>query len=100
MESNQRISVIPKWQPKKLDLGLAAFFALLLPIVAGLLYGWTGALLHMILIDSAFLIGVFITHARWRACYFLSGICKIDDLYQISGNMLLIHSQEMQNEYK
>ena len=49
MKSNPRISITPHWLPKKLDLGLAAFFALLLPVVAGLLYGWTGALLPMLL---------------------------------------------------
>lgn len=37
------------WQPKKLDLGLAALIALALPIIAGYLYGLTGALLPMLL---------------------------------------------------
>jgi hypothetical protein len=38
-----------KWQPKKIDLGIAAITAVLFPIVAGLLYGTTGALLPMVL---------------------------------------------------
>ncbi len=49
MASNQRTNISAKWQPKKRDLGLAALIALLLPIIAGQLYGWTGALLPMLL---------------------------------------------------
>ncbi|MAT45643.1 MAG: hypothetical protein CL609_25205 [Anaerolineaceae bacterium] len=49
MTSNKNIKPLTPWQPKKLDLGFAAFFAILLPVVAGVLYGWTGALLPMIL---------------------------------------------------
>lgn len=37
------------WRPRSLDLGLAALIALLFPVVAGLLYGLTGALLPMLL---------------------------------------------------
>ncbi len=49
MASNQSTNISTKWQPKKLDLGLAALIAVLLPIIAGQLYGWTGALLPMLL---------------------------------------------------
>lgn len=49
MTSNLKTNKSAKWQPKKLDLGLAALIALLLPIIAGQLYGWTGALLPMLL---------------------------------------------------
>lgn len=49
MTSNQATGIIAEWQPQKLDLGMAAGVALLLPIVAGLLYGLTGALLPMLL---------------------------------------------------
>lgn len=49
MNSKQNIVEITQWQPRKLDLGLAAVIALLLPIIASLLYGLTGALLPMLL---------------------------------------------------
>ena len=49
MEINQNSGIVAKWQPKKLDLGLAALIALLLPIIAGQLYGLTGALIPMLL---------------------------------------------------
>lgn len=49
MESDQLVRLSAKWKPKKLDLGLAALIALLLPIIAGQLYGLTGALIPMLL---------------------------------------------------
>ena len=49
MKSNQSSRGAAQWHPLKLDLGLAALIALLLPVVAGLLYGQTGALLPMLL---------------------------------------------------
>ncbi len=49
MKSNPNSGVITRWQPQKLDLGLALLIAPILPIVAGLLYGLTGALLPMML---------------------------------------------------
>lgn len=49
MESNQIVCKSAIWQPKKLDLGLAVIIAILFPIVAGFLYGETGALLPMLL---------------------------------------------------
>lgn len=49
METNQTSGAVAKWQPKKLDLGLAVLIALSLPIIAGQLYGLTGALIPMLL---------------------------------------------------
>ena len=49
MSSKQIIRVTAQWHPKKLDLFLAVIIAFLLPLIAGLLYGWTGALLPMLL---------------------------------------------------
>lgn len=49
MKSNLNSGVITRWQPQKLDLGLALLIAPILPIVAGLLYGLIGALLPMML---------------------------------------------------
>lgn len=49
MKSNQNISAISHWQPQKLDLILAVMLALLLPVIASFLYGFTGALLPMLL---------------------------------------------------
>ncbi len=49
MKSDQNILAAAQWQPQKLDLGIAALIALLLPLIAGLLYGLTGALLPMLL---------------------------------------------------
>ncbi len=49
MDSIQSISSSQKWQPKKIDLAIAAITAVLFPIVAGLLYETSGALLPMIL---------------------------------------------------
>lgn len=49
MASNLNTNISAKWQPKKLDLGLAVLIALLLPIIAGQLYGLTGAFLPMLL---------------------------------------------------
>jgi hypothetical protein len=48
-KSNQNIRAFVQWRPEKLDLGLAVLITLLLPMVAGLLYGLTGALLPMLL---------------------------------------------------
>jgi len=49
MKTNQSTSAISPWQPQKLDLGLSALIAFLLPLVASLLYGLSGALLPMLL---------------------------------------------------
>ena len=49
METNGNSGGFEKWQPKKLDLGLAVLIALLLPVIVGQLYGLTGALLPMLL---------------------------------------------------
>jgi hypothetical protein len=49
MESIQGLSSSQKWQPKKIDLAIAAVTAVIFPIIAGLLYGTTGALLPMVL---------------------------------------------------
>ncbi|MBW6475031.1 MAG: hypothetical protein K0B14_18030 [Anaerolineaceae bacterium] len=49
METNMNSGIVAKWQPKKLDLGLSALIAFLLPIIAGQLYGLTGALIPMLL---------------------------------------------------
>jgi len=49
MTSSQSIELTAKWQPRKLDLGLAALIALLLPVVAGFLFRLTGAFLPMLL---------------------------------------------------
>ena len=49
MKSKGNIILTTPWQPKKLDLYLAAIIAFLLPVIAGLLYGLTGALLPMLL---------------------------------------------------
>ena len=49
MKLDQNILVTAQWHPKKLDLGLAVLIAFLLPLIAGLLYGLTGALLPMLL---------------------------------------------------
>jgi len=47
MNFNQSPDVTMRWQPQKLDLGLAVLIAPLFPIVSGFLYGLTGALLPM-----------------------------------------------------
>lgn len=49
MKTNRNSGIVAKWQPKKLDMGLAVLTALFLPIIAGQLYGLTGALLPMLL---------------------------------------------------
>ena len=49
MESNLMSSKPLKWQPKKIDISMAAIIAILFPIIAGVLYRETGALLPMIL---------------------------------------------------
>ena len=49
MKSERNIILTTQWQPKKLDLYLAAIIAFLLPVIAGQLYGLTGALLPMLL---------------------------------------------------
>lgn len=49
MKSHLSPSTVSQWRPQKLDLGLAALLGLLFPLLAGLLYGQTGALLPMLL---------------------------------------------------
>jgi hypothetical protein len=49
MKSDQNILVKKQWHPQKLDLGLAVMIALPLPLLAGLLFGLTGALLPILL---------------------------------------------------
>lgn len=49
MKSGENIIVTSQWQSKKLDLYLAVLIAFFLPIIAGFLYGQTGALLPMLL---------------------------------------------------
>jgi len=49
MKLEQDILVSTRWRPKKLDLFLAVLIAFLLPLIASLLYKFTGALLPMIL---------------------------------------------------
>ena len=49
MKLGENILATAQWQPKKLDLYLAVLIAFLLPLIAGLLYGLTGALLPMLL---------------------------------------------------
>ena len=49
MKLDQNIFIKEQWHPEKLDLCLAVLIALLLPLIAGLLYGLTGAFIPMLL---------------------------------------------------
>ncbi len=49
MKLDQNVLVSAQWHPKKLDLFLAALIAFFFPLIAGLLFGFTGALLPMLL---------------------------------------------------
>lgn len=88
MESNQMMSISAKWQPKKFDLVLAAIIAILFPIVAGLLYGTTGALLPMLLYYS--LAWILIKWRRRSTGYFNPLPKKITGFFFLNVGMILI----------
>lgn len=88
MESNQMMSISAKWQPKKLDLGLAAIIAILFPVLAGLLYGTTGALLPMLLYYA--LAWILIKWRRGFTGYFNPLIKKITGFFYLNVGVILI----------
>mgnify|MGYP001066250455 CR=1 FL=1 len=85
MESNQMMSISAKWQPKKLDLGLAAIIAILFPVLAGLLYGTTGALLPMLLYYA--LAWILIKWRRGSTGYFNPLPKKITGFFYLNVGM-------------
>ena len=88
MESNQMMSIPGKWQPKKLDLGLAAIIAILFPVVAGLLHGTTGALLPMLLYYA--LAWILIKWRRGSTGYFNTLPKKITGFFYLNVGVILI----------
>ncbi len=88
MESIQMMNISAKWQPKQLDLGLAAIIAILFPIVAGLLYGTTGALLPMLLYYG--LAWFLIKWRRGITGYFNPLTNKITGFFYLNVGVILI----------